>query len=96
MTLQREWGLLVKTAELRRTAAQRLLGHLLSTLPPQPRGTDLLAETTLGKLVTVIRGDADLNSQVREPDKLRDRALMWLHEQEVVRLNKGLTVLRRQ
>ena len=94
VTLQREWGLLVKTAELRRAAAQRLLGHLLSTLPPQPRGTDLLAVTTLGKLVTVIRGDPGLNSQVREPDKLRDRALMWLHEQEVIRLNKGLTVLR--
>ena len=95
VTLQREWGLLVKTAELRRAAAQRLLDHLLSTLPPQQaRGTDLLAVTTLGKLVTVIRGDLLLNSQVREPDKLRDRALMWLHEQEVVRLNKGLTVLR--
>ena len=34
MTLQREWGLLVKTAEIRRAAAQRLLGHLLSTLSP--------------------------------------------------------------
>ena len=94
VTLQREWGLLVKTAELRRAAAQRLLDHLISTLSPQPRGTDLLAVTTLGELLTVIRGDAGLNSQVREPDKLRDRALMWLHEQEVIRLNKGLTVLR--
>ena len=94
VTLQRDWGLLVKTAELRRAAAQRLLDHLLSTLPPQTRGIDLLAVTTLGKLVTVIRDDASLNSQVREPDKLRDRALLWLHEQEVIRLNKGLTVLR--
>ena len=94
VTLQREWGLLVKTAELRRAAAQRLLGHLLSTLRPPARGTDLLAETTLSKLLTVIRGDPLLNGQDRKPDKLRDRALMWLHEQEVVRLNKGLTVLR--
>ncbi len=94
VTLQRDWGTLVKTAELRRAAAQLLLDHLLSTLPPQLRGTDLLAETTLSKLLTVIRSDAGLRSQVRDPDKLRDRALMWLHEQEVVRLNKGLTVLR--
>ena len=26
--------------------------------------------------------------------RLMERALMWLHEQEVVRLNRGLTVFR--
>ena len=41
-----------------------------------------------------IRRDRSLSSQVREPDKLRDRALLWLHEQEVIRLNKGLAVFR--
>ena len=75
-------------------AAQRLLDHLLSTLPQGIRGTDLLAETTLGKLLKPIRRDRSLRSQVREPDKLRDRALLWLHEQEVIRLNKGLAVFR--
>ena len=92
ITLQREWGALAKTAELRRTAAKRLLDHLLSTLPRGTRGTDLLAETTLGKLLTPIRQDRSLSSQIRDPDKLRDRALLWLHEQEVIRLNKGLAV----
>ena len=94
VTLQREWRALVKTAELRRAAAQRLLEHLLSTIPRGTRGTDLLAETTLGKLLAPIRRDRSLSSQVREPDKLRDRALLWLHEQEVIRLNKGLAVFR--
>ena len=94
ITLQREWRALVKTAELRRAAAQRLLEHLLSTIPRGTRGTDLLAETTLSKLLVPIRQDRSLSSQVREPDKLRDRALLWLHEQEVIRLNKGLAVFR--
>ena len=94
VTLQREWRALVKTAELRGGAAQRLLEHLLSTIPRGTRGTDLLAETTLGKLLAPIRRDRSLSSQVREPDKLRDRALLWLHEQEVIRLNKGLAVFR--
>ena len=67
VTLQREWGALVKTAELRRAAAQRLLDHLLSTLPQGIRGTDLLAETTLGKLLTPIRRDRSLRSQVGNP-----------------------------
>ena len=94
VTLQREWGALEKTAELRRAAARRLLDHLLASLPPGSRGTDLLAETTLGKLLAAINSDMILKSEVREPAKLMDRALLWLHEQEVIRLNKGLTVFR--
>ena len=94
LTLQREWQTLTRIAEIRRTAAKRLLDHLLSCLPPGTRGTDLLAETTLGELLKAIRADLELNREVRDPSKLLDRALLWLHEQEVIRLNKGLAVFR--
>ena len=94
VTLQRDWGLLAKTAELRRTAAGLLLDHLLSALPRGTRGTDLLAETTMGNLLGAVKSDLALNGQIRHPDRLMDRALLWLHEQEVVRLNKGLAVFR--
>ena len=94
VTLQRDWGPLARTAEMRRTAAGLLLDHLLSALPQGVRGTDLLAETTMGRLLTAVRSDLVLNSQVRHPDRLMDRALLWLHEQEVIRLNKGLAVFR--
>ena len=94
VTLQREWKALEKTAELRRTAAGHLLDHLLACLPSGSRGTDLLAETTLGKLLTAIESNLILKSEVRNPARLMDRALLWLHEQEVIRLNKGLTVFR--
>ena len=94
VTLQRDWGSLAKTAELRRTAAGLLLDHLLSTLPRGTRGTDLLAETTMGNLLAAVKSDLALNGQIRHPDRLMDRALLWLHEQEVVRLNKGLAVFR--
>ena len=94
VTLQREWPALAKTAELRRTAAGLLLDHLLNTLPRGSRGTDLLAETTLGKLLAAVNSDLTLRSQVRDPARLLDRALLWLHEQEVIRLNKGLAVFR--
>ncbi len=94
VTLQREWPALAKTAELRRTAADLLLDHLLNTLPRGSRGTDLLAETTLGKLLSAVNSDLTLRSQVRDPARLLDRALLWLHEQEVIRLNKGLAVFR--
>ena len=95
VTLQRAWGALARTAELRRAAARRLLDHLLATLPQGIRGTDLLAETTLGKLLAAVQSDIILRSEVKGPGiKLMDRALFWLHEQEVIRLNKGLAVFR--
>ena len=94
VTLQRDWSSLKKTAELRRAAAKHLLDHLLDNLPPGSRGTDLLVETTLGKLLVAIRSDLTLTNEVKDPGKLTDRALLWLHEQEVIRLNKGLTVFR--
>lgn len=92
--LQREWPALTKTAQLRRDASKRLLEHLLTCLPQGQRGTDLLAETTLGKLHSALESDLLLKGQMREPTKLLDRALLWLHEQEVIRLNKGLAVFR--
>ncbi len=94
LTLQREWRPLERTADLRRAAAGRLLDHLLDCLPRGERGTDLLAETTLGKLLAAVESDLRLKSAVRDPAKLMDRALLWLHEQEVIRLNKGLAVFR--
>ncbi|MCY4187986.1 MAG: UvrD family DEAD/DEAH box helicase, partial [Bryobacterales bacterium] len=68
--------------------------HQLKCLPPNIRGTALLAETTVGKLLQAIQSNLALKSKVRHPDKLLDRSLLWLHEQEVVRLNKGLAVFR--
>lgn len=94
VTLQRPWRDLEKTARLRRAGAMRLLEHLLACLPQGQRGNDLLAETTLGKLLATLQADLALKAEVRELTKLLDRALLWLHEQEVIRLNKGLAVFR--
>ena len=96
VTLQREWKDLEGLAERRRAAASVLLDHLRSALPPGSRGTDLLAETTMGKLTTALKADMTLANQVKDDalPRLLHRALLWLHEQEVIRLNKGLTVFR--
>ncbi|MCG8626676.1 MAG: UvrD-helicase domain-containing protein, partial [Proteobacteria bacterium] len=94
VTLHREWHALEETAEIRREAAEVLLKHLLNRLPERSRGTDLLAATTLGKLLQTIKSDLALKTRVRNPDKLLERALLWLHDMEVLRLNKGLVVFR--
>lgn len=94
VTLHREWSKLDKVASLRRAAAAQILNHLHTCLAAGSKGTDLLASTTLGQLLTVLESDLLLKSEMKEPSKLLDRALMWLHEQEVIRLNKGLAVFR--
>ena len=94
VTLLRTWSALEKTAAGRREDAHRLLEHLLACLPSGSRGTDLLAETTLGRLLEALEADLVLKSRAKHPEKLMERALLWLHEQEVIRLHKGLAVFR--
>jgi len=92
--LQREWSALETTARRRRAAAKRLLEHLLACLAPTARGIDQLTETTLGKLLAALESDLLLKAEKAITPKLLDRALLWLHEQEIIRLNKGLAVFR--
>ncbi|PWJ21399.1 RecQ family ATP-dependent DNA helicase [Jannaschia seohaensis] len=91
--LLRSWDVLERTAELRRQAAERLLAHLTGKLDQGARGKDLQVETTVGDMLAALNGDALLRaSGVRDMGKLMGRTLLWLHEQGVVTLGKGLTV----
>ncbi|MCE1182833.1 MAG: RecQ family ATP-dependent DNA helicase [Rhodocyclales bacterium] len=92
--LNRQWSVLEQIAERRRSAAGRLLEHWLACLPKGARGVDLLAESTLGQLTNAVASDALLAAETTDMRKLVERALLWLHEQEVLRLNKGLAIFR--
>ena len=92
--LQRSWTVVEKTADIRRQAAGRLLSHLTQKVPKGLQGKDIAVETTLGDLLGAINGDAMLRGAVSDSNKLLDRALLWLHEQHVVTLGKGLSVFR--
>ena len=94
VTLQRAWTVLEQTASIRRQAAELLLGHFTGKVPKGTRGKDLQVETTMGDLLASLSGDAFLRDAVQDMNKLMERALLWLHEQEVVTLGKGLTVFR--
>ena len=94
VTLNRDWSSLANIAQRRRQGAERLLAHLLSEPRPRQRGQDLLVKTTLENLLKVIEDDLALRSATTNTQQLMERALLWLHEQEVIRLNRGLTVFR--
>lgn len=92
--LQRSWAIIDQTAELRRQAAERLMSHLIEKVQAGLKGKDVAVETTLGDLLFAINSDALLRASVNDPSKLMDRALLWLHEQQVVTVGKGLSVFR--
>ena len=56
--------------------------------------THVGVETTLGKLLSSLEYDLIIKAEAKDLSKLMDRSLLWLHEQEVIRLNKGLAVFR--
>ncbi len=95
VTLQRSWQALEQTASIRHQGAELLLAHLLGKVARGTRGKDIQVETTMGDLLATLTGDAFLrSSSVKEMPRLMERALLWLHEQEIVTLGKGLTIFR--
>ena len=94
IVLRREWEALKTTADLRRTASARLLGHLLALVSPGQRGLDLQVATTMGNLHAVLEDDMEVGHQAKDIPRLVERSLLWLHEQEVIRLGRGLVILR--
>ncbi|MBW0159635.1 RecQ family ATP-dependent DNA helicase [Sedimentimonas flavescens] len=94
VTLNRSWGILEQTAAIRRQAAELLLAHLIGKVHRGIQGKDIQVETTMGDLLASLNGDALLKGAVQDMSKLMSRALLWMHELEVVTLGKGLTVFR--
>ncbi len=92
--LERSWTTVARTADLRRQGAQALLSHLIGKVAKGTRGKDILVETTLGAMMDALNGDALLRDEVKDMTRLMDRALLWLHEQQVAALGRGLTVFR--
>ena len=94
VALQRNWKIVEKTSEVRRQAALILLRHIIGKAPKGFRGKDHQIETTMGKLLGSLKADISVKDGIHDINKLMERALLWLHEQEVVTLGKGLTVFR--
>ena len=92
--LERPWRVVERTADLRRQGAQVLLAHLTGKLAKGTRGKDIQVETTLGAMAAALNGDALLRAAVTDITRLMHRALLWLHEQQVVTLGRGLTIFR--
>ena len=93
VTLLRDWQTIQESARARRQASETVLRHLLSKLANGARGADLLVETTIGQLTDSLNFTQFLEGSINV-DRLLQQAMLWLHDQEVIRLNRGMSVFR--
>jgi ATP-dependent DNA helicase RecQ len=91
------WRQIEKFGEKRRNLAGKLLEFLIGKLPAGVCGSDLLVETSFGELAKVIESDLDLLHQIPplQHGKAVNHVLLYLHRQDILTLNHGMTVMRR-
>ncbi len=93
--VRRSWTALSELAEKRRRVAGLVLDTLLGKIPAStPAQADLLVEFGFEELHQALDRDLLLRSEIRDPDAAIERALMYLHEQQVIVLQQGLAVFR--
>jgi ATP-dependent DNA helicase RecQ len=91
------WGQIERLGDRRRAIGAAVLPFLIGKIPPGLRGKDLLVTTTFGELLGLIGGDLVLNATLKaeQRPKAIEHVLLYLHHQEVLTLNHGMTVMRR-
>lgn len=94
IVLHRPWSQIRAICERRRAVAQVVLARLLASLPPGSRESSLIVECKARELLDAMEGDIELRGSLREPAVALEHALLYLHENEVVELDKGRSVFR--
>lgn len=93
--VRRPWAQIVELAELRRRVAQVILDALLGWVPEgtAPQG-DLKVEFAYEDLSAQLEADLTLRAAINDPYAAIERALMFLHETDVMILQRGLAIFR--
>jgi ATP-dependent DNA helicase RecQ len=93
--VRRSWNLITELADRRRRVASLALDELLKKIPTEtPPRADLLVEFSFEELRNAIERDLVLRSELKDIDVALERALMYLHEQQVIVIQQGLAVFR--
>ncbi len=89
------WENLQSNAELRRKLCQHILSYLISQVGGL-RSKDAIVETSFGKLKEEAEQNSDLFNGIglSQYDLLIKQALLFMHKQDVIKLNHGMTILR--
>lgn len=93
--VRRSWSAIQELAEKRRRVAAVVLDTLLAKVPAHtPPRADLLVEFAFEELQDAVNRDLVSRSDLKDLNAALERALMYLHEQQVITLQQGLAVFR--
>jgi ATP-dependent DNA helicase RecQ len=94
LKLQRSWTDLQITAERRQQVAETVLNAILARVPDNaPASADVLVQFSDQDLLAAVRSDITLLN-IKDPLAAVERALNFLHEQNIITLQQGLAVFR--
>lgn len=94
VVLRRPWPQIRAICERRRAVAQVVLSRLLATLPEGQQGGGLVVECKARELLDAIEADLAVRSLLRDPATALEHALLYLHDNGVLELDKGRSVFR--
>lgn len=93
--VRREWRQVAALAEMRNRVASLILETLIGSIPPEtPPKAELLVDFSFEKIRSALEQDLTLRSDLRDAQAAIERGLMFLHEQNVIILQKGLAIFR--
>jgi ATP-dependent DNA helicase RecQ len=92
--LYRDWREIREICEKRQAAARVVLAALLAKLPPGTRQANLVVECKAQELLEAIDADLALRAGLKDPAVALEHALLYLHENDVIQLDKGRAVFR--
>ena len=94
IVLHRAWSWIRGICERRRSVAQVVLRRLLDALPDGARGADLIVECKARDLLDAIQSDLELQHTIKEPAAALEHALLYLHDNDIVQLDRGRSIFR--
>lgn len=94
IALHRSWENIRTICERRRAVAQVALLRLLKEVPEGVRESGLVIECKAQALLDALEEDLELKGMLKEPSIALEHALLYMHENKVLDLDKGRSVFR--
>jgi ATP-dependent DNA helicase RecQ len=95
LKLHRNWALVTEISQRRRDVAEVVLRAILAQVPDGTAASDgLLVEFSSEDLTQAVERSPVLHALIKDPLAAIDRGLMYLHEQDCLILEHGLSIFR--
>ena len=92
--LYRPWSQIREICAKRRAVSQVVLESLLDKVPAGTRQSNFIIECKAKELLDAIESDIELSSTVTDPALALEHALLYMHENGILQLDKGRAVFR--